>query len=264
MGLAMGPVVIIPAFEPGESMVDELAELRRRTALRIVVIDDGSGPAFSRLFASATRIPGITVLAHAENLGKGAALRTGIEHVMRGHGDAPGIVTADADGQHAVDDIDAVGRVLRRKPAALVLGVRRFSSPMPLARRMANRAARAAFRLITGVRLADVQTGLRGIPRACLPHLVAMRSTRYEFEMEMLLWACASALEIVEQPIQTIYPGRGRASHFDAARDSGRIAGVLTRVAATSMRRVRPEETSPGRWRAPGSRSVSARSAVRR
>jgi glycosyltransferase involved in cell wall biosynthesis len=264
MVLAMDPVVIIPAFEPGEALIDEVAELRRRTCLRIVVVDDGSGPAFSRLFASAARIAGVTVLAHAANLGKGAALRTGMERVVRVHADAPGVVTADADGQHAVDDIDAVGRVLRAKPAALVLGVRRFSSPMPVGRQMANRAARAAFRLVTGVSLTDVQTGLRGIPRACLPHLLAMRSTRYEFEMEMLLWACASALEFVEQPIQTIYPGRGRASHFNAARDSSRIVGVLMRGAATSTRDARRDETSPGRWSAPGSERAPARSAVRR
>jgi glycosyltransferase involved in cell wall biosynthesis len=272
----MEPVIITPAFEPCEALIEAIVGLRAGSGSRIVIVDDGSGPQFAGIFESAARIAGVTVLQHPRNLGKGAALRTGMAHVLRCHAETPGVVTADSDGQHAVDDIRRVADALTQSPSALVLGVRPFSPRMPVARHLANRVARAAVRAVTGISVSDVQTGLRGIPVGCLPHLVAMRSTRYEFEMEMLLWACANAIDIVERPIETIYPGRGRASHFRPVRDSVRVLVVLLRAATMSPasgRRVRaprrprtsePEATSPGRWSAPGSEGVSARSAVRR
>jgi glycosyltransferase involved in cell wall biosynthesis len=226
----MGPVIVVPALAPGAPLVASVRALRARVAVPIIVVDDGSGPAYGAVFRTVTSVPGVTVLSHDENRGKGHALRTAMARVLDRHREAVGVVTADADGQHAVEDIVAVSRAMRDHPDALVLGARRFTRDAPVANRLGNRLARWLLRRVTGRALRDTQTGLRGIPRRYLRELVALGGARYEFELEMLLWACARGIAIHEHPIRTIYGDA--ASHFAAVRDSARMARVLVRFAA--------------------------------
>src|SRR5205807_9586846 len=77
-----------------------------------------------------------SVLRHRSNLGKGAALRTGIEAALANGADL--IVTVDADGQHAPEEIPRLLAPLVAREADLVLGSRARSEPMPLGRRFTN------------------------------------------------------------------------------------------------------------------------------
>jgi glycosyltransferase involved in cell wall biosynthesis len=226
----MVPVVVIPAFQPGGDLLDLVQGLRAGSSAPVVVVDDGSGPRYAPLFVAVAAIAEVSVLTHASNLGKGRALRTGMEHVLRVHPSAMGVVTADADGQHAVEDVIGVIERLRAHPDAVILGARGFTGAVPLPNRVGNLLGRWVLARVTGLALSDAQTGLRGIPWACLPHLVELRSTGYEFETEMLLLACSRGMRIVEQPIKTIYFDGGRRSHFRPFRDSLRIAGVIARL----------------------------------
>jgi glycosyltransferase involved in cell wall biosynthesis len=232
--------VLIPAFRPPAALLDTVRALHARSAPPVVVVDDGSGRAFSPIFRAVAAVPRVTLLAHPENMGKGSALRTGIEHVLRAGLSAPGLVTADADGQHAVEDILRIRETLRRRPDALVLGARVFDATVPLPNRLGNRLARWLLRRVGGPGLGDTQTGLRGIPLDCLPGLVALRSTGYEFEMEMLLEAHAHGLRVLECPIRTIYGEGHRSSHFKPVRDSARIALLIARHALAGRADVAP------------------------
>jgi glycosyltransferase involved in cell wall biosynthesis len=231
----MDPVVVIPAFEPSDALLEIVGGLRARGRMPIVVVNDGSGPGFVEIFAAASKHSDVTVLAHAENRGKGCALRTGMEHVLALHPGCAGMVTADADGQHAVGDIIAVAAALALARDALVLGARRFTRDVPFANRLGNACTRTAIRLMSRRGLADTQTGLRGIPRAWLPDLLQLRGERYEFEMEMLLWACARAVPVHEVEVRTIYDGAP--SHFAGLADSARIAAALARFAVRGRSR---------------------------
>ncbi len=225
----MPPVVLIPAFQPGDTLVHTVREVRARSSAPIVVVNDGSALACTPVFDALASVNDVTVLSHVRNLGKGQALRTGMSHVARHHR-APehvGVVTADADGQHAVDDIVRVARVLDAHPTMLVLGVRRFGRGVPLGNRAGNLLARGLMRAVAGLAVSDTQTGLRGIPLAWIPELLEVGGMRYEFEMAMLLWAASRRLPIREEPIRTIY-GAAR-SHFAPVRDSLRIALATAR-----------------------------------
>ncbi len=85
--------------------------------------------------------------------------------------DVAGVVTADADGQHAPEDIERVADVLAAQPEALVLGARSFGDDVPLRSRFGNILTRGIMHALLGRKLTDTQTGLRGIPvalcRAC-------------------------------------------------------------------------------------------------
>jgi glycosyltransferase involved in cell wall biosynthesis len=75
-------VVLIPAYRPSPGLVGLVSDLSARGMRAIVLVDDGSGPEFRAIFDQAAQFPGVQVLRHAVNLGKGAALKTGINHAL--------------------------------------------------------------------------------------------------------------------------------------------------------------------------------------
>jgi putative flippase GtrA len=226
--------LLIPAYRPGPELVQVLEEVLEAAAdgefETVVVVDDGSGPDYAPVFD----VCRATVLRHEKNLGKGAALRTGIAHVLGRH-PLCGVVTADADGQHHPEDILQVSRRLKQNPDSLVLGSRGFDGAVPGRSRAGNLLSRAVFRLLMGQKLRDTQTGLRGIPSHLLPQLVSMHSTGYEFEIDMLTAAKHLSIPIVEEPIRTIYEPGNPTSHFNPLADSMRIGFVLARFTMLSL-----------------------------
>lgn len=227
-------VVLIPAFEPDHQLVDVVDRLRERDPLGdIVVIDDGSGPEYAAVFA-AVAARGCAVLDHDTNLGKGAALRTGLLFAQRAYPGAE-VICADSDGQHAPDDILAVGRATRARPGAVVLGVREFTGPVPVRSRLGNSATRLVFRFVTGVDVTDTQTGLRGYSADLIPWLLDVAGERYAYEMSVLVEAARTARPIVTVPIATIYEAGNPGSHFRPLVDSARVYLPLVRFAASSL-----------------------------
>lgn len=231
-------IVLIPAYEPGPALprlVDDLLEAD--PDVEVVVVDDGSGETYRDAF-SAVEASGAAVVRHPQNLGKGAALKTGIRHVMDAH---PGddLVTADADGQHTARDILAVADELRTdaasRAASMVLGCRAFAGRVPLRSRVGNALARGVFRVAAGWRLSDTQTGLRGIPSAMLPWLAEQPGDRFEYEQNVLLGVRRAGWSSREVPIETVYLDHNASSHFRPVIDSLRVALPLVRFAGSSV-----------------------------
>jgi glycosyltransferase involved in cell wall biosynthesis len=232
----MSVVALIPAYRPDEQLIDIVAALRREaTFSKIVVVDDGSGDAYRAIFERLLSFGDcITVLRHAVNLGKGAALKTGMNFALVDDPGLIGVVTADADGQHKPRDIRQVGERLRERPATLILGARGFQGKVPLRSRVGNELTKLVFRAIIGRRLSDTQTGLRGIPARLIDKLLPLRSSRYEFEMDMLITAAQSGYDFHEEAIETVYISDNRASHFNPFFDSFRIYFTLLRYGFSS------------------------------
>ncbi|HWQ57280.1 MAG TPA: glycosyltransferase [Bryobacteraceae bacterium] len=227
--------VLIPAFKPSESLVLLVDALVRTELCAVVVVDDGSGPEFADVFQAVALRGKVHVLRHAVNLGKGAALKTGINYVHCTFADYVGIVTADADGQHLPEDILAVARRLVESPDAMVLGCRQFHAGVPLRSRAGNILTKLLVRVLVGRGMSDTQTGLRGVPSRLAPELLRIPSTGYEYELEMLIACRHRRCRVLEEPIQTVYIDGNKSSHFHPIRDSMRIYAVLLRFTGLSL-----------------------------
>ncbi|HWC97820.1 MAG TPA: bifunctional glycosyltransferase family 2/GtrA family protein [Candidatus Sulfopaludibacter sp.] len=226
--------VVIPAYRPTSALL-ELIQSLDGSGDPILLVDDGSGPDFEGVFARAAAFPSVHLLRHDSNRGKGAALKTAIRYALDAYPDLTGIVTADADGQHHPADIQRVAATLMTSKGCLVLGARAFQGEVPLRSRIGNVLTRSVMHLLLGRKLADTQTGLRGIPVAVLPQLLQLESNGYEFELEMLMLAHQADLAIVEEPIRTIYEAGNKSSHFNPLVDSMKIYFVLLRFASISL-----------------------------
>jgi len=227
--------ILIPAFNPDASLVSLVETLADTPVEAIIVVNDGSRLDCDRYFKAVEGLPKVHLLRHSINLGKGAALKTGINYSLLNFPEQVGVVTADADGQHHPDDILRVAARLLANPGALILGARKFTGYVPLRSRLGNTITRVVAPLVIGQRVSDTQSGLRGIPRILLPRLLTIRSNRYDFELEMLIVCKHQSCSVVEEKIQTIYLEGNKSSHFNPVLDSMRIYFVLFRFSLLSM-----------------------------
>jgi glycosyltransferase involved in cell wall biosynthesis len=215
---------VIPAYDAARTVG---AVVRETAALfaglgGVYVVDDGSRDAT----AAAARDAGAIVLSHAENRGKGRALRTGLARAAAdGHVAA---VTLDADGQHP----PAEAARLARHPAstsALILGVRDLhGAGAPRPNQISNAISNGFLSLFSRTRLADTQCGLRRYP---LPRALELggRDDGYAFEAEIILLAVAARVPLVQAPIEVVYPS-DRTTHFDSVRDPMRVVRRVVRT----------------------------------
>ena len=224
-------IVLIPAYEPDERMV-ELVEVLHTAGHRMIVVDDGSGEAYAELFRR-VEDRGVEVLHEPENVGKATALRTGLAHIARRW---PGedVVTADSDGQHRPDDIAAVGAAIAQGDS-LVLGGRRFTGDVPVRSRFGNAVSRMLFRTAGGVGVHDTQTGLRGIPAVRIPEVLAVTGERFAWEMNVLLDFARRRVPIREIEIATVYIDGNASSHFRPVRESLAVLRPLLRYVLVSF-----------------------------
>jgi glycosyltransferase involved in cell wall biosynthesis len=232
---AISVAVLIPAYQPGPALVEVVKALAESGFTAIVVIDDGSGREYEGTFEQLRPFKKVRIIRHAVNLGKGAALKTGMNYALVEFPGLAGIVTADADGQHDPEDVGRVARRFAENPEALVLGARRFTGYVPFRSRAGNSITRGILRLVVGQRLSDTQTGLRAVPCSLVERMLSVPASGYEFELEMLIAAKHLGVEVIEQPIQTIYGEGNPTSHFEPLRDSMRIYFVLLRFGFISM-----------------------------
>jgi len=231
----MPVAVVIPAFRPNQALVDLVRELVQSPLGRLIVVDDGSGERYRDVFEMCASLQRVEVLRHAANLGKGQALKSGMAYALGAGFNLSGVVTADADGQHRANDIVRVAQRLAESPGHLVLGTREFSSHVPWRSRFGNILTRRLVRILVGHQLNDTQTGLRGIPATLIPHLVEIKSSGYEFELDMLIAAKHQGCPIIEETVTTIYEPGNPTSHFNPLFDSMRIYFVLLRFGALSL-----------------------------
>ncbi len=231
--------VIVPAYNPGPALHSLVKELLLHDFATVVVVNDGSTTATEAVFAELAALPRVQVLSHAINAGKGRALKTAFNHCMLHQPPLLGVVTADADGQHAAHDIVNIANLLMRSDiqadSALVLGVREFNGDVPLRSRFGNGLSRWVFALLYGLKVRDTQTGLRGLPMKLLPLMLRVPGERYEYESSMLIAMSRKKRRVHEQVIATIYLEDNQSSHFNVVRDSMKIYFVLLRFVLSSM-----------------------------
>ena len=166
-------------------------------------------------------------------MGKGKAIKSGLKYFlgMKDAKDFNGVITADSDGQHAVEDILRISECMNETEDKLILGMRDFGDRkrVPLKSRFGNIVTTAVFRILYGKRIADTQTGLRGIPKGLVKCFVDLSGDRFQYEMNMLIQCAVNHIEIKDVPIQTIYRNNNSETHFRPIQDSIAIYALMLR-----------------------------------
>jgi glycosyltransferase involved in cell wall biosynthesis len=215
---------IVPALDAAETVGRVLDDLHATLGVTVIVVDDGSVDGTGEI----ARTRGAQVVRHESNLGKGAALRTGLREAARRAFDVA--VTVDADGQHP----GASARVVldaSDDARALVLGVRDLERDgAPRSNRFGNGVSNFFLSRFAGRELRDTQCGLRRYPVAATLRL-APRADGYAFEAEVVLRALAAGIPVLEVPVEVVYPPPAETrTHFRGVRDPARIVATVVRT----------------------------------
>lgn len=223
-----GIPIIIPAYEPDENLPIFCAELRKVTDTEIIIVDDGSGEGYAKIFENVETNYGCIVLRHNANCGKGRALKTAFKYLLDSHNHLIGCITADSDGQHLPCDVLQCAKALKTNENALILGCRDFDlEHIPFKSRVGNKLTKFVCKYLCGINVSDTQTGLRAIPKQFMAELLECQGERFEFEINMLI-AARGRYPFVEVKIETVYESKTEhKTHFDPVRDSFKIYSQL-------------------------------------
>ncbi len=228
--------VIVPVFNE-ERTLDQL--LRRLAAApyadkQIIVVDDGSVDGTALILRGWEAKPGILVLRHASNRGKGAAVRTGLVH-------AQGEITIiqDADLEYDPWEFPRLVEIIDRREGEVVYGSRYLApgTPLPWNRfRLAVVLLNRFVRLLYGQRLTDEATCYKAF-RTKLLRSLDLKAERFELCAEITAKICRLGIPIVEVPI-SYRPRTSREGKKIGWRDAVETFWTLLRWRFRSWKRI--------------------------
>lgn len=220
----LGGIVIVPTYNNAGTLASILEGVLAYSD-EVLVVNDGSSDDTASILA---RYPEVRVLTHPTNRGKGTALMNGLSLAQReGYRYA---ITIDSDGQHYPDDLPRFIEAIERQPDTLLVGERNLEAEnMPSKNSFANKFSNFWYRLQTGIKLGDTQSGYRLYPLERIKVRGWYYTAKYEYELEAIVYAAWGGTPVANIPIRVYYPPREeRVSHFRPLRDFTRISVLNT------------------------------------
>ena len=212
---------LIAAFNEAPAIAAVVGGVREHVQ-HVVVVDDGSRDGTGDAAMSA----GAEVVRHSHNRGKGAAIRTGLDVILRRP--FTHVLLLDGDAQHDPHDAPALVAVARETGADIVIGERPFSkTTMPASRYYTNTISSWVISTcFIGQRVADAQSGFRLIDTNLLRR-VRLSGRGYEIETEMLIKLARRGARIARVPIGLHY--HDSSSKLRPLRDTTRTCFLAVR-----------------------------------
>lgn len=227
----MKRLILIPSYEPDDKLIKLVDELKQNK-LDIIVVNDGSSKEYDSIFNKIKKK--VKVISYEINHGKGYALKIGLEYIKENYKNYV-VVTMDSDGQHSVKDAIKLSNYAEKHPNELVIGKRIRSEKTPLRSKLGNSITMLIYRLSTGVKVYDTQTGLRAFTSELMDFMQNVEGNRYEYEMNVLLYAPSNNIKIKELEIETIYIENNEGSHFNTIKDSYRVYKEIIKYSLSSI-----------------------------
>ena len=195
--------VLIPVYNEERTLRQLLRQvLDSPYRKQIIVVDDGSSDGTAAILAEMAARPGMLVLRHERNRGKGAAIRTAIPHAT-----AEVCIIQDGDLEYDPRDYPLLVEIIRKGYSDVVYGSRYMSgrNPLPLTRfKLGVLALNWLVRLLYFHPMTDEATCYKAF-RTSLLQDMDLRCSRFEFCPEVTAKSIRRGLRIVEVPIRYSY-----------------------------------------------------------
>ena len=186
---------MIPVYNEADTILETLSRVADvKLEKEIIVVDDCSTDGTRDILKKA---PGIVLLLHEKNMGKGMAIRSALKEVT---GDI--VIIQDADLEYDPNDYHAVIEPIITLEADVVYGSRFLAGKprMNPANYLANRILAIASNLLFSAGITDEATCYKAF-KADLLRSIDLKCTRFEFCPEVTAKVRRKGIKIHEVPI---------------------------------------------------------------
>lgn len=202
--------IIVPVYNE-KYTVDQVlreafsAKLPHSVRREIIVIDDGSTDGtWDVLDRVAQELPGVKLLRHERNKGKGAAVRTALQHVSGTY-----VIIQDADLEYSPSEYAKMLEPVLTGVADVVYGSRFLVSAgrrvLFFWHSVGNKVLTTLSNIFTNLSLTDMETGYKLMP-ACVLKSIPIRCDGFGIEAELTMKLSKRGMRFFEVPIS--YFGR--------------------------------------------------------
>ena len=219
--------IIIPVYNEEKTVAVVLEKIAKIKLLgvqkEIIIVDDGSTDATASVITNyQLPITNLKMIRHKKNSGKGAAVRTGIQHATGDY-----ILIQDADLEYNPDDIPKLLKPILEKKAVVVYGTRLQRLPnfgrderrlQFFVHYVGNRLLSLLTSILYGQWITDMETCYKIFPRNALSG-VSLRAISFELEPEITAKLCKKGYKITELPISTNPRGYEEGKKLHTIRD---------------------------------------------
>ena len=224
---------VIPAYQDEKHIGDIVRRTRERLD-HVLVIDDGS----TDQTAPRAREAGAEVIVHAENRGKGEAIKTGLGHWL--DREVTWAILLDSDGQHLPEEIDRfiAAAASATRPIFFIGNRMNNLAGMPFIRRVVNHYMSRRISRVCRQEIPDTQCGFRMLDRQLIPELLG-GGHRFDYDTEVLIIASRKGYRIESIPITTVYSDQ--VSKIHPVRDALRFFKLMWRYRAIGSGLILPK-----------------------
>ncbi len=227
--------VIVPTYNNEKTLARVLDSLLPYTT-KIIVVNDGSTDSTAAILKN---YPQLIHITHAENSGKGVALRNGFKKALEMQ--FRYAVTIDSDGQHFASDLPTFIEAIEKEPNTLLIGSRNMThDDVPKKSSFGNKFSNFWFWFETGIRLQDTQSGYRLYPLQLIPKRYF--TNKFEFEIEVIVRSAWKGIPVKNIPVQVLYDPDERVSHFRPFKDFTRISILNTVLVLITLLYIKPRD----------------------
>lgn len=201
----MKTLIVIPAFNEAENLMDLLPLLIEKVGHDIIVVDDCS----SDNTAQVVNDHGLLCLTLPLQLGAWGATQTGIRYAAKYHYDQ--VITMDADGQHLPDEVHTLFNLYVSSQANVIIGT--FPSRLSQLKKMAWRF----FKLLTHIKIEDLTSGFRLYDKQAIKVLSSRQASMLDYQdVGVLLLLLGAGLTINEVPVKMQDRNDGKSRVFSS------------------------------------------------